>query len=169
MKEVQQLTGHMTALSRFLSASGDKGYPYFQCLKKNNRFVWTRECEETFIKLKEFLASPSVLCKPLSGTPIRLYFAVTERTISTVIVQEQDRIQKSVYFVSKVLQGPETQYQAIEKASLAVVFTARRILHYFQSFTVIVMTEIPIHKVLQQLDITGRMVGWVVELSEFEV
>jgi len=169
VKEVQQLTGHMTALSRFLSASGDKGYPYFQCLKKNNRFVWTRECEETFIKLKEFLASPSVLCKPLSGTPIRLYFAVTERTISTVIVQEQDRIQKSVYFVSKVLQGPETQYQAIEKASLAVVFTARRILHYFQSFTVIVMTEIPIHKVLQQLDITGRMVGWVVELSEFEV
>jgi len=28
-KEVQQLTGRMAALSRFLSASGDKGYPYF--------------------------------------------------------------------------------------------------------------------------------------------
>jgi len=36
IKEVQQLTGRMTALSRFLSAGGDKGYPYFQCLKKNN-------------------------------------------------------------------------------------------------------------------------------------
>jgi len=29
VKEVQQLTGRMTALSRFLSASGDKGHPYF--------------------------------------------------------------------------------------------------------------------------------------------
>ena len=29
VKEVQQLTGRMAALSRFLSASGDKGYPYF--------------------------------------------------------------------------------------------------------------------------------------------
>jgi len=45
VKEVQQLTGWMTALSRFLSARGDKGYPYFQCSKKNNRFTWTRECE----------------------------------------------------------------------------------------------------------------------------
>jgi len=39
MKEVQRLTGRMVALSRFVSASGEKGHPYFQCLKRNNRFV----------------------------------------------------------------------------------------------------------------------------------
>ena len=64
VKEVQQLTGRMVALSRFVSAGGDKGHPYFQCLKRNNRFVWTRECEEAFLKLKEYLANPPVLCKP---------------------------------------------------------------------------------------------------------
>jgi len=46
VKEVQQLIGRMTALSCFLSANGDKGYHYFQCLKKNNRFAWTDECEK---------------------------------------------------------------------------------------------------------------------------
>jgi len=30
VKEVQQLIGRMTSLSLFMSASGDKGYPYFQ-------------------------------------------------------------------------------------------------------------------------------------------
>jgi len=39
VKEVQQLTGRMTALSRFVSARGDKGHPYLQCLRRNNRFV----------------------------------------------------------------------------------------------------------------------------------
>ena len=29
VKEVQQLTGRMAALSRFVSARGEKGYPYF--------------------------------------------------------------------------------------------------------------------------------------------
>jgi len=29
VKEVQQLTGRMVALSRFSSTGGDKGYPYF--------------------------------------------------------------------------------------------------------------------------------------------
>jgi len=103
VKEVQQLTGRMTTLSWFLSAGGDKGYTYFQCLKKNSRFVWTSKCEEAFLKLKEYLASPPVLCKPLPATPLRLYFAVIERAICSVIVQEQDQVQKPTYFVSKGL------------------------------------------------------------------
>ena len=53
VKEVQQLTGRMAALSRFVSASGEKGHPYFQCLRRNNKFAWTKECEEAFVKLKE--------------------------------------------------------------------------------------------------------------------
>jgi len=69
--------------------------------------MWTSECEETFLKLKEYLASPPVLCKPLSGTPLCLYFVVTDRAISSIIVQEQDQVQKPIYFVSKVLQGPK--------------------------------------------------------------
>jgi len=124
VKEVQKLTGRMVALSRFVSAGGDRGHPYFQCLRRNNRFVWTGECEEAFLKMKEYLATPPVLCKPLPGTPICLYFAITDRTISSIIVQEQDRVQRPIYFVSKVLQGPEVCYQAIEKAALAVVFAA---------------------------------------------
>jgi len=77
VKEVQQLTGRMAALSRFVSAAGDKGHPHFQCLRRNNRFVWTRECDEAFKNLKKYLASPLVLCKPELSTPLRLYFTVT--------------------------------------------------------------------------------------------
>ena len=169
VKEVQQLTGRMAALSRFVSAGGDKGHPYFQCLRRNNRFIWTRECEEAFLKLKEYLANPLVLCKRKLGNPLRLYFAVMERAISSVLVQEQDQVQKPIYFLSNVLQGPEVRYQALQKAALAVVFSAGRLRHYFQSFTVVVMTDLPIRKVLQKSDVAGRMVRWAVELLEFNV
>ena len=78
-------------------------------------------------------------------------------------------MQKPICFVSKVLQGPEVRYQAREKAALAVVFSARRLCHYFQSFTVIVMTDLPIRKVLQKPDVAGRIVRWAVELLEFDM
>jgi len=68
-----------------------------------------------------------------------------------------------------VLQEPEVRYQAIEKAALAVVFVAQRLHYYFQSFTVIVITNLPIRKVLQKVDVAGRMVHWEVELSKFDV
>jgi len=91
VKEVQQLTGRMAALSRFLSASGDKGYPYFQCLKKNNRFLWTLECEEAFVKLNAYLASPPVLGKLVHDVPLHLYFSITDRAINSVIVHDQNQ------------------------------------------------------------------------------
>ena len=111
VKEVQQLKGH----------------PYFQCLKRNSRFAWTDECEAAFLKLKEYLATPPMLCKPQVGVPLRLYFAVTEWAISSVLVQEQEQVQKPIYFVSKALQGPKLRYQSPEKAALAIVFSARTI------------------------------------------
>ena len=84
-------------------------------------------------------------------------------------MQKHDRVQKHVYFVSKVLQGPETRYQDIEKAALAVIFAALRLRHYFQSFTVIVMTDLPIRKVLQKPDIAGQMVHWAVVMPKFDL
>jgi len=54
--------------------------------------MWTSECEEAFLKLKEYLASSLVLGKPLPDTPFHLYFVVIDRAISSVIVQEQNHV-----------------------------------------------------------------------------
>ena len=123
MKEVQQLTGRMAALSRFVSASGEQGHSYFQCLRRNNKFAWTKECEEPFVKLKEYLASPPVLCKPLAGTPLRLYFAVTERAVSAVLAQDQDQAQKPIYFVSKVRWRKPRWLWYFRRGGYATIFT----------------------------------------------
>ena len=115
------------------------------------------------------MASPPVLGKPILGIPLRLYFSITDQAINSVIVHDQNQGQKSIYFVSKVLQGLEERYQAIEKAALAIVFMTRRLQHYFYGFTVIVMTDLPIRKVLQKPDIAGRLVRWSIDMSEFDI
>lgn len=38
IKEVQQLTGRITALSRFISRSTEKKFPFFRVLRKDCRF-----------------------------------------------------------------------------------------------------------------------------------
>ena len=83
------LTRRMAFPSGFVSAGGDMGLPY-------------QECKEAFIRLKECLASPPVLCKLQPSTPLSLYLVVTGHVISLVLVQEQDQFQKLICFVSKV-------------------------------------------------------------------
>lgn len=83
VKEVQQLTGRMASVSRFIPKAGEKSYPYFQCLRGNSYFTWTEECEKALQMLKETMTTPLILIKPKAGLPVFLYLCVAERTIST--------------------------------------------------------------------------------------
>ena len=82
IKEVQSLTGRMTALERFLSHLVENDLPFYKALSKAKNFIWDEECQEAFSKLKEHLASPPVLIKPRQREPLYLYLAVVEKAIS---------------------------------------------------------------------------------------
>ena len=73
------------------------------------------------------------------------------------------------YIISRTLHAGETRYQMIEKVALALVLTARRMRPYFQNHSIIIRTDYPIFKILSKPDLSGRMIGCSVELSEFDI
>ena len=117
-KDVQSLTGRMAALSRFISKSTNKCVPFFNLLRGNKKFEWTEECEAVFQAIKKHMATPPILSKPEAGESLIMYLATTEHAISSVLVREEGRQQKPVYYVSKRLLGAESRYPSIEKLAL---------------------------------------------------
>jgi hypothetical protein len=93
MKDIQQLTGRIAALSRFLPASAKRYLPMFKILKKQDSFNWTQECEDAFQELKASLASLPVLTKPTTGNTLVLYLAVTDEAVSAVLIREEGKDQ----------------------------------------------------------------------------
>ncbi|KAK7281396.1 hypothetical protein RIF29_09353 [Crotalaria pallida] len=169
LKEVQQLTGRVAALSRFLSQAARKALPWYQLLRKNKEFLWDEHYEQAFVQLKEYLSSPPVLHSPLPGENLILYMSVAEAAVSSVLVREDSGIEAPVYFVSRALQGPELRYQKLEKLAYCLVTSARRLRQYFQAHRILVRTAQPLRQVLHKPDLAGRMVSWSVELSEFDI
>jgi hypothetical protein len=163
MKQLQQLTGRLAALNRFVSRSSDKCLPFFKVLKK--AFNWTEECERAFGELKIYLANPPLLSRPVEGEVLYLYLAVSRTAVSSVLMREDSGKQRPVYFTSKVLHGAEERYPRIEKLAYALVISARRLRPYFQAHAVRVLTEYPLRKILQKLDLSGRLVSWAIELG----
>ena len=88
IKEVQRLTGRITALSRFVSRACDKCQPFFQVLKK--AFQWDEKCEEAFTTLKTYLSSPHILVSPIEGELLTLYLAVSNFSTSAVLVRDKE-------------------------------------------------------------------------------
>ena len=117
-KDVQSLTGRMAALSRFISNSTDRCLPFFNLLRGGKKFEWT---ELAFQELKKHLAEPPILSKPIAGEVLYLYLATTEHAISVVLVREDKKIQKPVYYVSKRLLGAESRHPLMEKLAQSLM------------------------------------------------
>nr|XP_025685323.1 uncharacterized protein LOC112786123 [Arachis hypogaea] len=136
---------------------------------KGKKFNWTDECENAFSELKQHLTTPPILQRPETGKPLYLYLSVSNHAVSSVLVTETGRKQSPVYFISRVLQPTETRYPKIEQLAVALITTARRLRHYFQSHTIIVRTDQPLRQILTRPELAGRLIKWSVELSEFDI
>ena len=76
------------------------------------------------------------------GEELHLYLAVTPHAVSSALIREEGRVQKSVYYTSRALRGAEGRYPLIEKMAFALITASRKLRHYFQAYIINVMTEI---------------------------
>ena len=139
-KEMQKLTGMMVALNRFISRLAERCTLFFLLLHKWKEFRWSEECVIAFQELKRYLSHPPIMSSPVVDEILFAYIAVALHAISLVLIQVDNGIQRPVYYVSKSLNEAEVRYLPLEKAILAVVHATRKLPHYFQAHTVVVLT-----------------------------
>ena len=94
IKEVQSLTGQVTALNMFVSKAIDKCLPFFKVLKKT--FEWTDECQKAFQDLKTYLTTAPLLSPSVPGEELYLYLAMSPHVMSSALIREEERVQKPV-------------------------------------------------------------------------
>ncbi|XP_077251775.1 uncharacterized protein LOC143890999 [Tasmannia lanceolata] len=169
IKEIQRLTGRITALVRFISKSVEKCLPFFKALKGVKNSLWTQECQTAFDELKVYLTSPHLLSKPEPGEQLILYLSITANTLAVVLAQEDSGQQKPVYYVSRILHDAELRYHRIEKIAYTLVMVARKLRPYFQSHTIDVLTNQTLRQILHKPYSSGILVKLSVVLGEFDI
>ena len=168
-KEVQKLTGMTVTLNWFISRSADRCRPFFLLMNKWKGFEWIEECALAFKQLKEYLSQPSIISNPEMDEVLFAYIAIAPYAVSLVLIRVDSDIQRSVYYVSKSLHEAEVHYLPLEKAILAVVHTTRKLPHYFQAHTVVVLTQLPLRTLLRSADYTRIIAKWGTILGAFDI
>ena len=168
-KEVQKLTGMMAALNRFISKSAERCRPFFLLLHKWKEFQWSEEYVMAFQELKRYLFHPPIISSPVVDEVLFAYIAVALYAISLVLIRVDSGVQQPVYYVSKSFNEVEVRYLPLEKAILVVVHATRKLSHYFQAHTVVVLTQLPLKSVLRRTDYTGRIAKWGTILGVFDI
>ena len=145
------------ALNRFIFRLVDRCRPFFLLLHKWKAFEWIEECAVAFQQLTDYLSRPPIMSSPEVDGVLFAYLAVAPHAVSFVLIRLDSGIQRPVYYMSKSLHEAEMRYLPLEKAILVVVHATRKLLHYFQAYTVVVLTQFPLKSILRSADYTGRI------------
>ena len=123
----------------------------------------------TFQQLKEYLSRPPIMSSPKVDEVLFAYLAIASYAISFVLIRVDSGIQQPVYYVSKSLHEVDVRYLPLEKAILAVVHATRKLPHYFQAHTVVVLTQLLLKSILRSADYIGRIAKWGTILGAFDI
>ncbi|XP_019173888.1 PREDICTED: uncharacterized protein LOC109169460 [Ipomoea nil] len=109
------------------------------------------------------------LAKPVKGEVQYLYLGISQAAVSSVLVRDDEGVQRPVYYTSRALRGAEIRYTPVEKAVFAVDATTKKLNHYFQAHPVQVLTNQPLDAVLRASGSASRLVRWAMLLSQFDI
>ena len=71
--------------------------------------------------------------------------------------------------MSKSLHEAKIRYLLLEKTILAVVHGTRKLPHYFQAHTVVILTQLLLKAILRSANYTGRIAKWGTILGTFDI
>ena len=123
----------------------------------------------SFQQLKEYLSHPPIMSSLGTDEVLFVYIAVAPHAVSLVLIRVNSGRQRPVYYVSKSLHEAEIRYLPLEKAILAVVHGTRKLPHYFQAHTVVILTQLPLKAILRSADYTGKIAKWGTILGAFDI
>ena len=164
--EVRSFLGLAGYYRRFVNEFSIIAAPMTRLLRKDVKFEWTEECQQSFEELKKLLTEAPVLVQPESGKEFVVYSDASLNGLGCVLMQEG----KVVAYASRQLKPHERNYPTHDLELAAVVFALKIWRHYLYGEKCRVYTD---HKSLKYLmsqkDLNLRQRRWLELLKDYEL
>ena len=139
--------------------------PLTKLTRKEEKFVWSEACQQSFDELKRKLTSAPVLTLPSGQDGYTMYCDASRQGLGCVLMQHENVIT----YASRQLKKHEQNYPTHDLEMAAVVFALRIWRHYLYGVPCIIFTD---HKSLQYLftqkELNIRQRRWVELIRDYE-
>src|SRR4051812_9415848 len=170
-KQLQSLLGKINFLRRFISnlSGKTKIFSPLVKLKNQDQFKWEQEHQQAFDQIKAYLTKPPILLPPNRIKSMKLYIAASGSTIGSMLAQEDDNVvERAIYYLSRTLVDAETRYNDIEKLCLCLYFSCNKLKQYIKPVDVYVSSHFDVIKHMLSKPILHSRIGkWALVLTEF--
>lgn len=173
--EVKSFLGLVNYYHRFIPDASNMLHPIYELLSKENKFTWSKECDNAFQAIKKEIASERVLCHFDSKKLVILATdASAYRVGATLSHRYSDGSERPIAFMSKRLNKTERNYSQIDKEVMVIFWGVKKFFDYLYGRPFILQTD---HKPLQSIFAPNaalpvmsatRMLHYAIFLSGFD-
>ena len=97
--------------------------PLYQLLNKDVEWKWTKQCQNSFEKIKEEITSPKFLTHFRADLPVKLVCDASQVGLGAVLAHQMpDGTERPIAYASRLLNSAERNYSQIEKEGLSLVY-----------------------------------------------
>ena len=129
---------------RFVEGFSQIAQPLTKLTKKNVKFVWGDDCEQSFQELKRRLTSAPILTIPSGSEGFVVYTDASRKGLGCVLMQEG----RVIAYASRQLKGYELNYPTHDLELAAIIFALKIWRHYLYCRQFEILTD---HKSLKYI------------------
>lgn len=153
-KNIRQFLGKINFYHEYIPKSAIILEPLHNLLRKNQKFIWSVECQKSFENIKKLLCSQPILEIFDKNLPINIHTDASLEGIGAVLKQTQPNGKdKPVAYFSKKLNQAQKKKKAIYLECLAIKEAIRYWQYWLIGKSFIVYSD---HKPLENLNIKSR-------------
>ena len=163
--EIRSFLGLAGYYRKFVEGFSKLAAPLTKLTRKEEKFVWSEACQQSFDELKRKLTSAPVLTLPSGRDGYTVYCDASRQGLGCVLMQHENVIA----YASRQLKKHEQNYPTHDLELAAVVFALRIWRHYLYGVPCRIFTD---HKSLQYLFtqkvLNMRQRRWVELIKDYE-
>lgn len=131
LTQLQSFIGLVNYYRQFIKNFATHMSPLYGLLQKNKKFIWSRECESAFKKIKEKMASSEILTHFDPRLRLKLTVDASQYGLGAILSHIlNDRSEKPIAYASRTLTNCEKAYSQIDKEALAIIFGVKKFHQY---------------------------------------
>ena len=150
---------------KFVEGFSKIAAPLTRLTRKEEPFLWSETCQQSFDELKRRLTSAPVLTLPLGQDGFAMYCDASMQGLGCVLMQND----KVIAYASRQLKKHEQNYPTHDLELAAVIFALRIWRHYLYGVPCRIFTD---HKSLQYLftqkELNMRQRRWIELIKDYE-
>jgi hypothetical protein len=170
VKDIYRFHGMCVWYSAFIKDFASIAEPLYRLLRKKVQFIWGKDQQQAFEKLKEAMEKDVMLQGVDYTEPIYVKTDASIIGISAILCQIIEKHERVIYYASKLMNPAERNLQTCEQECLAIVWGLNKFRELIYGQPIIVVTDNSALTYLESMKgVSRKLTRWALLMEEFDI